>query len=202
VAEVSVHTSLKGEVQLSQTQLLQQEILESAVPTISSVDVQNAFSLLNPLFKSIIAVAKDSKTLSLAYGGLRTTRMQECLTQVQDGINENSTTNTTYISFRSSNLELDRVRESKLWSLLVHFTIALVGSAPNGPIYYIFTITVLELVKPMHVGAVLYLGLFRRKKGPGDDYRRNKVPGDALQIALCFCLFHWGEVIVLCHDSL
>ncbi len=108
VADVSVHTGLEGEVQLLQSQC-SQDILESdGVPSISNVDVQKAFSLLNPLFKRIVAVAKDSKTLSLAYEGLRRTHVQ-CL-ELQDGINQNSSrsVSTGKVRFRSSNLELDK----------------------------------------------------------------------------------------------
>jgi hypothetical protein len=103
-ADVSVHTGLEGEVQLSQT-LLSQDIMgsEDNSPTITNTDVQKAFSLLNPIFKSIVAVAKDSRTLTLAYKGLQRIRM-DCL-KAQDDMNEKSATSTggTNVRFRSSN---------------------------------------------------------------------------------------------------
>jgi hypothetical protein len=62
-ADVSVHTGLEGKVQ---------DIMgsEDNSPTITNTDVQKAISLLNPIFKSIVAVVKDSRTLTLAYKGL------------------------------------------------------------------------------------------------------------------------------------
>jgi hypothetical protein len=124
VSEVSVHTGLDSEFQLSQSQLSQD--VPETVRTITNVDVQKAFSILNPLFKSIVAVANDSRSLTLACEGLRRTRM-ECLT-AQDEINEKgsnekgsnekgsnekgSTTSGANVRFRSSNLELDKYAKS------------------------------------------------------------------------------------------
>ncbi len=104
-----MHTGLQGEVQLSQT-LLSLDIMgsEDNSPTITNTDVQKAFSLLNPIFKSIIAVAKDLRMLSLAYEGLRRICM-DCL-KAQDDMNKKSATSTggTNVRFRSSNLDLDK----------------------------------------------------------------------------------------------
>jgi hypothetical protein len=111
-ADVYVHTGLEGEVQLSQT-LLSQDIMgsEDNSPAITNTDVQKAFSLLNPIFKSIVAVTKDSTTLTLAYEGLRKIR-RDCL-KAQDDMNEDSATSTgTNVRFRSSNLDLDKYAKS------------------------------------------------------------------------------------------
>jgi hypothetical protein len=106
-ADVSVHTGLDGEVQLSQS-LLSQDFVDGE--DITNTDVQKAFSLLNPVFKSIVALTKDSSTLTLAYEGLRSLRM-ECL-KAQDDKNEKSASTGTNVRFRSSNLELDKYAKS------------------------------------------------------------------------------------------
>jgi hypothetical protein len=112
-ADISVHTGFEGEVQLSQT-LLSQDIMgsEDNSPTITNTDVQKVFSLLNPIFKSIVAVAKDSRMLTLTYKGLQRTHM-DCL-KAQDNMNENSATSMggTNVRFRSSNLDLDKYAKS------------------------------------------------------------------------------------------
>ncbi len=80
--------------------------------TITNTDVQKAFSLLNPIFKSIIAVAKDSRMLTLAYEGLQRICM-DCL-KAQDDMNKKSATSTggTNVRFRLSNLDLDKYAKS------------------------------------------------------------------------------------------
>jgi hypothetical protein len=75
VVDVSVHTGLEGELQLLQLSQLQFSqamfgTVLGTVPTISSVDVQRAFSILNPVLKGILAEAKYSKMLTLACKGL------------------------------------------------------------------------------------------------------------------------------------